>query len=61
MNRINSIVNITGEKISELKKIAIESTKIKQMGEKKLSLVQQWFIKKKNFKQVNMYLIKPHK
>ena len=41
MNRINSIVNITGEKISELKKIAIESTKIKQMGEKKLSLVQQ--------------------
>ena len=36
MNRINSIVSIIGEKISELKKIAIESTKIKhRWGEKK--------------------------
>jgi len=29
MNRIDSIVGITGEKISELKKLAVESTKIK--------------------------------
>ena len=29
MNRIDSIVGITGEKINELKKLTVESTKIK--------------------------------